>query len=315
MIIHRRQLLQLAAAALLAPAGPATACSLPEGRSRLLALMWPARPIHLVVASAAGSATDIVARLIGQWLSERLGQNVIVENRTGGAPKAGSALAGDAYTLFAASAMNAAGPASVGSPDADATRDTAPIAAVAVMPLVMAVNPSFPADTAPAFIARAKAAPGGISIASSGRGSPSDAAADLFRTKAGVDMAPVVSGGDDVAAIENLLAGRAQVHFAAMPAVIDHIRAGRLRALAVTGATRSPVLPGVAAVAEFLPGYEVTLWTSLLAPARIPHEIAERLNSEIDAVLADPAFTARLAALGATVPAETAALIAAETRR
>jgi tripartite-type tricarboxylate transporter receptor subunit TctC len=312
MKIRRRNFLQLAAAAMITPAiSP-----------MVWAQAYPARPVRLVVGFSAGGVTDIVARLTGQWLSERLGQQFVVENRIGAATNVATEgvvrAAPDGYTLLMSSAANAINATLYNNLNFDFIRDTTPIASVISTPLVMVVNPSFPAKTVEAFIAYAKANPGKINMASSGSGSPPHVAGELFKMMAGVKMVHVPYRGD-VPALTDLLAGQVQVYFGTLPASIEYVKAGNLRALAVTGATRSAALPDIPIMAEFLPGYEATIWNGLNAPKNTPAEVVAKLNREINAVLADPKFKARLAELGATpLPSSVAdytKLVAEETER
>jgi tripartite-type tricarboxylate transporter receptor subunit TctC len=287
--------------------------------SRASAETYPARPVRMVVRSAAGRVTSVVAGLVGEWLSKRLAQHFIIESQTGAA--ASTTIEGlrcaspDGYTLLVASTADAINPAAGNNPDCDFIHDT-PVAGLISTPLAMVVSPSFPADAVPAFIAYAKANPDRINRAASGGGSPPYVAGELFRTMAGVGMAHVAYRGD-VAAITDLLAGQVQLYFGALPATIEFIRDGNLRALAVTGATRSPALPDVPAMAEFLPGYEATIWVGVNAPGNTAPGIVDKLNREINAALADAAFGARLARLGAMPlpgsPSDYARLIAEET--
>jgi tripartite-type tricarboxylate transporter receptor subunit TctC len=312
MKIRRRKFLQLAAAAMVTPVISPVAS----------AQAYPARPVRLVVGYSAGGVTDIVARLTGQWLSERLGQQFVVENRPGAATNVATEgvvrAVPDGYTLLMSSAANAINATLYNNLNFDFIRDTTPIASVISTPLVMVVNPSFPAKTVEAFIAYAKANPGKINMASSGSGSPPHVAGELFKMMVGVKMVHVPYRGD-VPALTDLLAGQVQVYFGTLPASIEYVKAGNLRALAVTGATRSAALPDIAIMAEFLPGYEATIWNGLNAPKNTPAEIVARLNREINVVLADPRFKARLAELGATsLPgsiAEYAKLVADETEK
>jgi tripartite-type tricarboxylate transporter receptor subunit TctC len=308
----RRQLLQLAGAALLAPTSSSVAW----------AQAYPARPVRLVVGFAAGGVTDIVARLVGQWLSERFGQQFMVENRTGAATNVATEgvarAAPDGYTLLVSSASNAINATLYVNLNFNFIRDTVPIASIISTPLVMVVNPSFSANTVPEFVAYAKANPSRINMASSGSGSPPHVAGELFKMMAGVSMVHVAYRGD-VPAITDLLAGQVQVYFGTLPATIEYVRAGDLRALAVTGATRSQALPNIPAMGELLPGYEATIWNGLNAPKNTSPEIVEKLNRQINAALADPKFTARLADLGAEplpgTPANYAKLVVDETEK
>jgi tripartite-type tricarboxylate transporter receptor subunit TctC len=312
MKLRRRQFLQLAGAALFAPA-----------RSPLAwAQTYPTRPVRLVVGFAAGGVTDIVARLIAQWLSERLGQQFLVENRTGAATNVATdavvRAAPDGYTLLVASASNAINATLYKNLNFNFIRDTVPIAGIIGTPLVMVVNPSFAATTVPAFIAYAKANPGKINMASSGSGSAPHVAGELFKMMAGVNMVHVPYRGD-LPALTDLLAGQVQVYFGTLPASIEYVKAGNLRGLAVTGATRAEALPNIPAMGELLPGYEATIWNGLSAPKNTPSDIVQKLNHEINAALADPRFRTRLAELGATPlpgsPADYAKLVADETEK
>src|SRR3984893_10761919 len=277
----RRRFLQLAAGA--AP--------LPAASRRGWSQGYPTRPLRLIVGFTPGGPTDIAARLIGQWLSERLGQPFVIENR----PGAGSNIAIDAvvnsapdgYTLLLVSTSATIGATFYQNLGFNFIRDIAPVAGIVRVPLVMAVNPSVPAQTAPDFIAYAKANPGKINMASVGNGTTPHMAGELFKMMAGVDMLHVPYRGASPA-LTDLIGGRAQVMVEGMLSLIEHIRAGKLRPLAVTPATRSPLLPDVPTVGEFLPGYEASVWFGVGAPRNTPAEIVERLNKEINAGLADP---------------------------
>ena len=287
-----------------------------------LAQAYPTRPVRLVAGFAAGSTTDILARLIGQWLSERLGQPFVIENR----PGAGSNIAteavvkapADGYTLLMvapAAAINATLYDRLGY---IFIRDVAPVAGIVRVPNVMEVNPSVPVKTVPEFIAFAKANPRALSFASAGVGTASHMAGELFKVLAGVDMLHVPYRGDGPA-MTDLIGGQVQVGFATMTASIGHIRSERLRALAVTTTTRSPALPDVPTVGDFVPGYEASSWFGVVAPKGTPAAIVEALNREINAGLADPRIGARLADMGGTrlagSPADFARLIADETEK
>ena len=309
MKIPRRRFLQIVAGA--AVARPAFAQQ-----------AWPSRPIRLIVGFAAGGSSDIAARLIGQWLSERLGQPVIVENRTGAAgnlaAEAVVRAAPDGYTLLYMTTTNAINASFYASLDFDLNRDIALVAGVNRMPNVMEVNPSLPAATIPEFIAYAKANPGRINMASTGNGTTMHLAGELFKMMTGVDLAHVPYRSPPQA-LTDLIGGRVQVMFDVMTQSIAHIKAGELRALAVTTATRSASLPDVPSVAEFVPGYEASSWTGVGAPKNTPAEIVARLNAEINAGLADPGIKARFAELGSTMfqgsPAEFGEFIAAEAAK
>jgi len=307
MKVPRRKFLHLAAdaAALLAVSRIARAQS------------YPTRPMRMIVPFGPAGTTDIVARLIGQWLSEHLGQQFVVENRPGGAGNIGTEAVvrapADGYTLLMIDVSPAINATLFDKLNFDFIRDIAPVANIVRVPNVMVVNPAFPAKTVPEFIAYAKANPGKISLASAGIGSPNHLSGELFKRMAGVEMAhvPYRGGGP---AIADLLGGQVDVTFAVVTTAIEYIRAGKLRALAVTSATRQEALPDVPTVTDFLPGYEASGWFGLFAPRNTPAEIIDKLNNEINAALADPKVGARLADLGGTVspgsPAEFGKLVA-----
>jgi tripartite-type tricarboxylate transporter receptor subunit TctC len=283
---------------------------------------YPSRPIRWVVGFVPGGATDIIARLMGQWLSERLGQSVVIENR----PGAGSNIATevvvnappDGYTLLLVGPAHAVNATLYPKLSYDFIRDIAPIASMSREPLVMVVNPSVPAKTVPEFIAYAKANPGKLNMASSGIGTSVHVAGELFKMMTGINMLHVPYRGA-APAITDLIGGRVQVMFATLPSSIEYIKAGNLRALAVTTARRTPALPDLPTVADVLPGYEASALYGVGAPRNTPVEIVDRLNKEINAGLADPGMQARLADLGGTAlpgtPADFAKLIAEETRK
>jgi len=308
----RRKFLHLAAATFALPAVSRFAW----------AQAYPVRPVRLIVGFTPGGPTDILARLMGQWLSERLGQPFIIENR----PGAGSNIATEAvvksppdgYTLLVVSTSAAVSATFYHNLNFNLIRDIAPVAVISRVPLVMVVTPSVPAHTVPEFIAYAKVNPGKINMASVGNGTTPHMAGELFKMMAGVDMLHVPYRGA-APALTDLLGGRAQVMFEGMPSLVEHIRVGRLRPLAVTPATRSPVLPDVPTVGEFLPGYEASVWFGVGAPKATPVEIIDRLNVEINAGLADPKLKARLGEQGGTVlaisPAEFGKLIAEDTEK
>jgi tripartite-type tricarboxylate transporter receptor subunit TctC len=310
--LPRRKFLQLAVSAAALPVTPRTAS----------AFDYPTRPIRLVVGFPAGSTADILARLMGQWLSVRLGQPCIIENRPGaGSNVAAESVAkagADGYTLLWITSSNAINATLYGKLNFDFLHDIAPVGTVARVPQVMVVNPSFPARTLPEFIVYAKANPGKINMASGGNGSSSHLAGELFKMMSGVDMVHVPYRGDGPA-ITDLLGGKVQVMFDPITLSIEQIRDGRLRALAVTMATRSPALPDVPTVGDFLPGYQATGWTGLGAPRDTPTEIIAKLNRELNAGLADPTIQARLDDLGSPVlagsPADFGNLLAAETEK
>jgi tripartite-type tricarboxylate transporter receptor subunit TctC len=310
MKLPRRRFLRLAAGA----------AALPAVSRVLWAQTYPTRPVHLILGFAAGA--DIIARLIGQSLSERLGQSFIVENRPGaGSNTAAEAVVNappDGYTLLWVTVSNAFNASLYDKLNFNFIRDIAPVASIVRLPQVMEVNPSFPAKTVPEFIAYAKANPGKINMATSGIGSSSHIYGELFKMMARIGMLDVPYRGS-VPALTDLIGGRVQVMFDILPSSVEYIRTGKLRALAVTTATRSEALPDIPAVGEFVPGYESSNWTGIGAPKSTPVEIIEKLNKEINAGLADPRMKARLADLGATAlagsPADFGKLIADETEK
>ena len=283
---------------------------------------YPSRPVRLIVGNAAGGPQDTLARLMGQWLSERLGQPFIVENRPGAGTNIGTEAvvkaSPDGYTLLLVNAASAINATLYEKLSFNFMRDIVPVAGITRDHLVMVVNPSVPAETVPAFIAYAKAAPGKISMASGGNGAPSHIAGELFKMMSGVDLVHVPYRGA-APALTDLLGGQVQVYFGPMLSSIEHIRTGKLRGLAVTTATRAAALPDIPTVGDFLPGYEASTWLGVGAPKSTPVEIVEKLNQEINAALADPRITARLADLGGMAlpgsPADFGKLIAAETEK
>jgi tripartite-type tricarboxylate transporter receptor subunit TctC len=309
---HRRQFLHLAAGA----------AALPAVSRIARAQSYPTKPVRIVVGFAAGGVTDIVARLIGQWLSERLGQQFIIDNR----PGAGSNLATesvvrsapDGYTLLLVGPAAAINATLYQKLSFNFSRDIAPIATIYNAPLVMEVNPSLPFKTVPEFIAYAKANPGKINFASSGSGTSSHVTGELFKTMAGVTMQHVPYRGA-APALTDLLGGQVQVMFDNVSSSIEHIREGRLRALAVTTTIRWDRIPDVPTVAESVPGFEASGWQGIVAPKNTSVEIIDRLNREINVGLADAATKARIADLGSTVfassPAAFARFIADETEK
>jgi tripartite-type tricarboxylate transporter receptor subunit TctC len=292
--LARRRFLQLAGGAVTASTLAHPAC----------ALDYPTRPVHLVVGFPPGGSADIVTRLIAQALTERLGQPFVVDNKPGAASNIGTEAVAratpDGYTLLSVSVANAINATLYSKLNFDYMRDFAPVAVIDRVPNVMEVNPSVPAKTVPEFIAYAKANPGKISMASGGIGSSPHVAGELFKMMAGVDMLHVPYRGV-APALTDLIAGQVQILFDTVPASIEHIRAGRLRALAVTTASRAEALPDVPTVAEFVPGYEASSFHGVAAPKGTPAEIVAKLNGEINAALADPKLKARLADLGGTV--------------
>jgi tripartite-type tricarboxylate transporter receptor subunit TctC len=312
MKLLRRQFLRLAAGAAVLPALARAAW----------AQSYPVRPVHLIVGFAAGGPNDVTARLIGQFLSERLGQSFIIENRTGAGGNIGTEAVvrapADGYTLLLATGANAVNASLYDKLSFNFIRDVAPVAGIMRAPNVMVVNPTLPAKTVPEFISYAKANPGKINMATAGNGSAPHISGELFKMMAGIDLVPVAYRGGGPALVD-LLAGQMQVMFEPTISTIEYVRAGKLRALAVTSATRSELLPDTPTVGEFLPGYEASQWYGIGAPKGTPAEIVERLNREINAGLADPRLKARLADLGGVPmpmnPAEFGALVAAETEK
>jgi tripartite-type tricarboxylate transporter receptor subunit TctC len=283
---------------------------------------YPARPVHIIVGFAAGGPNDISARLIGAWLSERLGRQFVIENRPGAASNLATEdvvrAAADGYTL-----LSVAPPAAINATlyeklNFNFIRDIAPVAGIVRVPEVMVVHPAVPAKTVPEFIAYAKANPGKINIASAGNGSMPHVAGELFNSMAGIDLVRVGYRGGGPALVD-LLGGQVQVMFETTLATIAYIKAGKLRALAVASATRSPILQDVPTIAEFLPGYEATAWYGLGAPKKTPAEIVGKLNLEVNASLADPRIKDRISELGGEPmpmsPGEFGSLIAAETEK
>jgi tripartite-type tricarboxylate transporter receptor subunit TctC len=283
---------------------------------------YPTRPVRIVVGFAPGGAGDITTRLMGQWLSERLGQQFIIDNRPGAGSNIGTEVVvnapPDGYTLLMVGVFNAINATLYDKLNFYFIRDIAPVAGVIRVSLVMVVNPSVPANTVPEFIAYAKANPHKLNMASVGTGTGGHIAGELFKMMAGVDMVHVpYRGGGSV--FNDLLGGQVQVMFATTVGSIGYIRAGRLRALAVTTATRSETLPDLPTMDSLLPGYEASVWYGIGAPKNTPAEIIDTLNKEINAALADPKLKARLADVGGTVlagsPADFGKLIADETEK
>jgi tripartite-type tricarboxylate transporter receptor subunit TctC len=309
---HRRHFLHLAAGAAVLP----TVSQIAHAQS------YPNRPVRLVVGFAPGGGNDITARLMGQWLSERLGQPFVIENRPGaGTNVATEAVVNavpDGYTILFVAPSAAINATLYEKLNFNFIRDLAPIAGIMRIPNVMVVNPSVPARTVPEFIAYAKANPGKINVASPGVGTSVHLSAELFKMMTGVDMVHVAYKGS-APSLTDLLGGQVQVSFATMPASIEFIRTGKLRALAVTTATRSPALPEVPTVGEFVPGYEVSTWYGLCARMGTPAEVIDKINKEINAGLADPTMKARLADLGGVTipgsPGDFGRLIADETEK
>jgi len=300
----------------------ACATALP-GTSRIAwAQQYPARPVRIIVGFTAGGSTDITARLLAQWLSQRLGQPFLIENRAGAAGNLateGVAHAPpDGYTLLMATAANAISVSLYDKLSFNFIHDIAPVAEIIRIPNLMTVHPSVPARSVSEFITYAKANPGKINMASGGSGTSPHLSGELFKMLTGVNMLHVPYRGDGPA-LTDLLAGQVQVLFGNMPASLQHVRAGRLRALAVTTRARAEALPDVPAMGEIVPGYEASAFIGICAPANTPDDIVAKLNAEIHAALADPTIKARLAELGGTVsittPAEFAKFIVDEAEK
>ncbi len=310
--MQRRRFLQLAAATVSAPAVSTIAS----------AQAYPTRPVRLIVSVAAGGGADIVARLIAQRLSERLGEPFIVENRPGAGGNLGTEAVvrapADGYTLLVVVAANAINVTLYDKLSFNFIRDIAPVGEIYRTPLFMVVNPTFSSKTLPEFIAYAKANPGKINMASAGNGTVQHVAGELFKLMTGINMIHVPYR-EGVASITDLIGGQVQVLFHTAGASISYIRSGKLRALAVTTTTRQEVLPDIPTVAEFVPGYEASGWIGIGAPRNTPREIVERLNKEINAALADPKIRERIVNLGNTVsegsPADFGQFIADETEK
>jgi len=299
-----------------------TAIALPAAARLAWAETYPARPVHIIVGFAAGGPNDISARLIAQWLSERLGQQFIVENRPGAGGNVATELVvrapADGYTLLLVPAPAAINATLYDNLNFNFIRDVAPVAGILRVPEVMVVNPAVPANTVPEFIAYAKANPGKINMASAGNGTVPHVAGELFKFMTGVDLVRVGYRGGGPALVD-LMGGQVQVMFEPTLSTIGYIRAGKLRALAVTSATRSAALPDVPTVGEYVPGYEATAWFGIGAPRNTPPDIVAKLNGEINAGLADAKIEERLADMGGEpMPmssAEFAQFIADETQK
>jgi len=310
--MKRRNFLTLAAGAVIVPAVPRLAA----------AETYPTKPIRLVVPVPPAGTFDIVGRLVAQKLSERLGQQIVVENRGGAGTNIGTAVVAhatpDGYTLLLAGSPGAINATLYNNLDFSFARDIAPVASIERAPLIMVVNPTLPAKTVSEFITYAKANPGKVNMGSGGIGSTGHVAGELFNMMAGLKLAHVPYRGE-APAMTDLLAGQVQVVFSTPGSAISYVRAGTLRALAVTGAARMDVLPDVPAIAEPLPGYDAVSWAGIGAPAGTPAEIIDKLNRETDAALADPKLKAQLADFGAIVmtgsPADFAKFIASEIEK
>jgi tripartite-type tricarboxylate transporter receptor subunit TctC len=314
--ISRRKFLHAAAGS------GASVLALPLVPQPVAAQTYPARPVHLIVSVSAGGSPDIIGRLMAQWLSDRLGQPFVVDNRAGAAGNIGTEYvlkaAPDGYTLLLALSANAINASLYKDLPYNFMRDAAPVASIATIPLIMEVNPEVPAKTIPEFIAFAKANPGKINMASGGVGSPLHVAGELFKMMAGVDLVHVPYRSEALA-LPDLLAGQVQLLFGVMPASLGYVRSGKLRPLGVTSPQRQDLLPDVPAVSEFLPGYEANGWYGMVAPTGTPNDVIATLNTTINAAVADPATRQRLVDLGCAVfagsPADFAKFIAVETEK
>jgi tripartite-type tricarboxylate transporter receptor subunit TctC len=312
MKLPRRNFLHLAAGA----------AALPAASRIARAQAYPARPVRIIVPFAAGAVNDITARLVGQSLSERLGQSFVIENRPGGGGNIGIEAVvrapADGYTLLVVGTTAAINATLFEKLNYNFIRDITPVASIVRVPHVMQVNPSVPVTTVPEFIAYAKASPGKLSMGSGGNGSPAHVIGELFKMMTGVNLVHVPYRGGGPALID-LIGGQIQVAFIDMAASIEYIRAGKLRALAVTTAMRSEALPDIPTVGDLVPGFEASQWVGLSAPKNTPSDIIDKLNQEINAGLADPRLKARFADLGGNVlpssPAEFGKLIADDTEK
>ena len=312
MKLPRRNFLHLAAGA----------AALPAVSRFARAQAYPTRPVRIIVGFAPGGATDIMARLMGQSLSERLRQPFVIENKPGAATNIATEAvvnaAPDGYTLLVVTSVNAINASVYEKLNFNLIRDVVPVASIHREPFVMEANPSVPVKTVAEFIAYAKANPGKLTMASAGIGSGNHISGELFKMMTGVNLVHVPYRGGGPALVD-LISGQVQVLFATMSSSIEYVRAGKLRALAVTTATRSSVLPDIPTVAEFVPGYESSFWTGVGAPKNTPAEIVDKLNKEMNATLADPKFKARLADLGGTAlsgsPLDFGKFVADETKK
>jgi tripartite-type tricarboxylate transporter receptor subunit TctC len=308
------------------PQGPSSlptgAAALPAASRIAMAQTYPARPVRIIVGFAASGGNDILARLMGQWLSERLGQQFVIENRPGAAANIATEAvvraASDGYTLLLVGPPNAINATLYDKLSFNFLRDIAPVAGISREANIVEVHPSVPAKTIPEFIAHAKANPGKINMASAGIGSAGHVAGELFKMKTGVNLTHVPYRGL-APALTDLIGGQVHICFANLRGSIEHVRAGRLRALAVTTATRSEVLPDIPTVDEFVPDYEASSTFGLGAPRNTPIDIVDRLNKEVNAGLGDPKFKARLADFGGTAlpgsPADFGRIMAEETEK
>jgi tripartite-type tricarboxylate transporter receptor subunit TctC len=312
MTLPRREFLRLSAGTAVLPV-----------MSRIArAETYPSRPVHLIIGYAPGGSADMTGRLFGQWLSQRLGQQFIVESRPGGdtniATEAVLQALPDGYTLLLASPANTTNPALFAKLNFDFIRDVTPIAGLIRFPDVVVVNPSLPIHTIPDLIAYAKANPGKLSFASSGIGSTLHVAGELFKMMAGVDIVHIAYRGNGPALVD-LMSGRVQVMFDNVPTSLPHIRAGKLRPIGVTSTERAAVLPDVPVVADYIPGYEASAWYGLVGPNGLPGDIVEKLNHEVNTILAEPEVKKQFADLGASLlpgsPTDLGKLIVDETEK
>jgi len=310
--MERRTLLQLAAGAAV----------LPVLSRRAAALDFPVRPVHFVVGFAAGSGLDISARLIGQAMSERLGQSVVIDNRPGAGTNIATEsvvnAAPDGYTILMVSTASFTNGALYQHLNFDFVRDIAPVASVSRGAFVMLVNPEFPAKTIPEFIAYAKANPGKIAVASAGSGTVAHVSGEMFKIMTGIETVHVAYRGEPQA-LTDLIGGQVQAGFNTLAGATEFIKTGKVRALGVTTAKRSEIFPDIPAIGEFVPGYEANLWNGIGAPRATPPEIIDRLNAAVNAGLNDPKVIAQFAALGSAVapmsPADYGKVIVTETDR
>src|ERR1700739_3876516 len=312
MTLHRRRFLHVATGAALLPVAPRLA----------RAQSYPSRPGKLIVTVAGGRSPDIIGRLIAQWLSEKLGQAFVVENKPGAGTNIGTELAlkaaPDGGTLLLAMSSNAINASLYHHLNFNFMRDVEPVASISTIPLVLDVNPAVPAKTVAEFIAYAKANPGKINLASGGNGTPLYVAGALFKMMAGLNLVDVIYPGEG-AAMPDLLSGQVQAMFGVMPASLGYIKSGKLRPLAVTSTERQELLPDVPAMAEFLPGYEANGWYGIVAPKGTPAHVGDTLNKQVNAALADPATRKRFTDLGCDVfsgsPADFKKFFIAETEK
>jgi tripartite-type tricarboxylate transporter receptor subunit TctC len=310
--LARRRFLHLAAGA----------AALPTASRFAWAQAYPSRPVRLIIGYPPGGSADITARLTGQWLSERLGQPVVIESRPGAATNLATEAvvraSPDGYTLLLVAPANAINATLYDKLNFDFLRDIVPVAGIIRFPNVVVVNPSLPIKTIPELIAYAKANPGKLNMASSGNGSTIHMSGELFKMLTGINMVHVPYRGG-APALTDLIAGQVHVMFDNIPTSAEHIKAGRLRGLAVTSAARSQVLPDLPTVADFLPGYEASAWYGLGVPKNTPDEVIDKINKGMNAVLADPTSQARFAELGASLlpgsPADFSRLVADETEK